>query len=150
MMAAYAQDAADHAKAACGVSVDYTPESVEQVEVVLHRLYEAIPRGFFARLFRRGPSAADISTISKMYGGYIGECIRRRWGGEWSADHPVGGLGSFPISSRGHDSFPLGWCFKRLRNGPEDNVWHKLQILYLQPHDRAAEQRDEADEAGDG
>jgi hypothetical protein len=139
-MAGYAQDAVDHAKAACGVTLDYTPESVEHVEAVLRKLYEAMPRGFFAKLLRSGPSATDISTMSKMYGGYIGECIRRRWGGEWSIDHPVAGPGSLPITCQGHDSFPVGWCFKRLRNGPEDNVWHKLQILYLQPRDSAAEQ----------
>jgi hypothetical protein len=149
MMAAYAQDATEHAKATCGIALDYTPASVEHVEEVLGRLYEAIPRGLVARLFKKAPSADEIATVSKMYGGYIGECIRRTWGGEWEVDHPVAGPRSFPISSGGHQSFPLGWCFKRLRNGPEDNVWHKMQILYLKRDGEAAEQRDEADEARD-
>jgi hypothetical protein len=122
------------------MNLDYTPESVEQVEAVLEKLYGAVPRGVLARLFGRGPSAADISTMSKMYGAYIGECIRRKWGGQWEVDHPVAGPRSFPISSRGHQSFPLGWCYKRLQNGPEDNVWHKLQILYLKEGGEAAEQ----------
>ena len=131
MMAAYAADAVDHAKAACAITLDYTPESVEQVEAVLGKLYSAVPRGFIGRLLGKGPSREDTATVARMYGSYIGECIRRTWGGEWAQDHPVGGPRSFPISSRGHQSFPWGWCFKRLTNGPEDNVWHKFQILYL-------------------
>ena len=26
-------------------------------------------------------------------------------------------------------SFPVGWCGKRILNGDEDNVWHKYQVL---------------------
>jgi hypothetical protein len=72
MMAAYAQDAVDHARAAFGVNLD-----------------------------------------------------------------PVGGPRSFPIYSKGQ-SFPAAWCFRRLTNGPEDNVWHKLQILYMREGPEAA------------
>jgi hypothetical protein len=34
MMAAYAQDAVDHAKTAAGVTLDYSPDSIKQVEGV--------------------------------------------------------------------------------------------------------------------
>jgi hypothetical protein len=138
MMAAYAADAVDHARETCGVPLDYDPGSVAQVEAILGKLYEGIPRGLFARLFGKGPSPDVIAAICKMYGAYIGECIRRKWGGEWETDHPVAGPQSFPIDSQGHQSFPLGWCYKRLRAGPEDNVWHKLQVLYMNEGEGAA------------
>ena len=137
MMAAYAQDAVDHARAAFGVTLDFTPASVEQVETVLGKLYDAIPRGILGRLIRRGPTEADTALMARIYGGYIGEVIRRTWGGHWEVDHPVGGPRSFPIYSKGQ-SFPAAWCFKRLTNGPEDNVWHKLQILYMRDGSEAA------------
>jgi hypothetical protein len=130
-MTAYAEDAVDHARSTCGFTLDYTPESVERVEGILQKLYDDIPRNMLSRLLRRGPSPADIVVMAKMYGGYIGECVRRKWGGQWERDHSVGGPGSYPISSLGHDAFPVGWCFKRLQNGAEDNVWHKFQVLYL-------------------
>ena len=62
----------------------------------------------------------------------LGEVIRRTWGGHWELDHPVAGPGSCPIHSRGHQSFPTGWCFRRLKNGPEENVWDKLQVIYME------------------
>jgi hypothetical protein len=138
MMSAYAQDAVEHARAAFGVDLDFTPASVEHVETVLGKLYDATPRGVWARLIRRGPTEADKAQMAKMYGGYIGEVIRRTWGGHWELDHPVAGPRSFPIHWKGHQSFPLGWCFKRLKNGPEDNVWHKLQVLCMREGPDAA------------
>ena len=75
VMAAYAQDAVDHAKVSYGIDLDYTPDSVKQVEMVLGRLHDAMPRGFLARLFGRAPSESAVATMAKMYGGYIGEVI---------------------------------------------------------------------------
>ena len=69
MMTAYAQDAVEHARSACAITLDYSPESVKQVETVLEKLYAEQPRGFFARLLGKGPSAETVDTICKMYGG---------------------------------------------------------------------------------
>ena len=33
-----------------------------------------------------------------------------------------------PIRCKG-DSFPMGWCEKRIVNGDEDNVWVKYTVL---------------------
>jgi len=76
MMVAYAQDAVDHAKSSSSINLDYSPESIRQVEAVLDSLYAAIPRGL-SRLFRHGPSQEDMFTMAKMSGGYIGEVVRR-------------------------------------------------------------------------
>ena len=72
MMAAYAKDAIEHARSASGVALDYSPDSIRNVESVLQTLYAALPRGFLGRLFGRGPSAQDLDTVCKMYGGYVG------------------------------------------------------------------------------
>ena len=45
--------------------------------------------------------------------------------------HQVAGLGSLPIRWGEHESFPIGWCGKRIINCDEDNVWSKFRILLL-------------------
>jgi hypothetical protein len=51
--------------------------------------------------------------------------------GSWAIDHEVAGPGSFPIRWGDHESFPIGWCGKRIINGEEDNVWFKFRALLL-------------------
>jgi hypothetical protein len=128
MMVAYAQDAVDHAKSV-GVSLDYSPDSIRQVEGVLEKLCAAIPRGL-SRLIRRRPSAEDMATMAKMYGGYIGEVVRRTAGGEWMLDTEIV-PGHTVISLRKGEQriFPPSKVEKRLANGPEDNVWFYYQVL---------------------
>lgn len=45
MMAAYAESAVDHARAAAGIALDYSLDSIEQVELLLETLHAAIPHG---------------------------------------------------------------------------------------------------------
>lgn len=130
-MAAHAAVAVEYARQERGLVLDYTPESVEQVEAILAWHYSIIPRSFIHRLFRRRIRERGIRLMAAGYGSYIGETIRRTWGGSWQVDHPVNGPGSFPLTCRGQDAFPILWCDKRLRNGPEDNVWHKFKLIYL-------------------
>jgi hypothetical protein len=129
MMAAYAQDAVDHAKTAAGVTLDYSPDSIKQVEGVLETLYAATPRGL-SRIFRRGPTQEDVATMAKMYGGYIGEVVRRTAGGEWVLDTEIA-PGETVISLRKGDQriFPPAKVHKRLANGSEDSVWFYYQVL---------------------
>ena len=114
-------DAAVRLAAEQHVALDYSVESVEQVERLLGALHDRHAKAPLPLQERR--------DLAVRYGEYIGEVIRRKWSGQWSRDHAVGGEGSFPIRWRTHDSFPIGWCFKRILNGPEDNVWYKLQVL---------------------
>lgn len=131
MMVAYAQDAVDMAKANFGETLDYSESSVKTVEACLAKMHDAIPKGFFGKLFRRGPSADVILTVSKMFGGYVGEVFRKHHGGEWllapapGSDAPVitlqhSGVGSF---------WPPGKVHKRIVNGPDDNVWFYYRVL---------------------
>ena len=130
MMSAYAEDAVAHARSSSGVTLDYSSESVRHVEEVLEALYAAIPRGFVARLLGRGPSVDDLWTMSKMYGGYVGEVIRRAAGGEWMLDEEVvPGAGTICLRRDANRVFPPAKVHKRLTNGPEDNVWHYFRIV---------------------
>ena len=129
MMAAYAQDAVDHAKSS-GVALDYSPESVRGVEEVLERIYAAVPRGLVRRFFAKGPSAEDIWTMSKMYGGYVGEVIRTAAGGEWDIDTEIVAGQDTVCLRKGNDRvWPPSKVHKRLTAGPEDNIWVYSQLI---------------------
>lgn len=64
-----------------------------------------------------------------MYGGYLGEVIRRARGGEWVIDTEVA-PGQQVLSLRKGDNrmFPANKVQKRLLNGSEDNVWFYFQV----------------------
>ena len=124
MTAAYALDAIDHAKAAANVDLDFSKESVKQVEAVLSQLHDALPKGFLAKLFSRGPSSDDILTMSKMYGSYVGEVLRRTRGGEWAVVD-----GQVTLSNGDERVWPIAKVFKRITNGSEDNVAVYFRVL---------------------
>ncbi len=130
MMAAYAEDAVDHAQSALGLSLDYSPESIRDVEAVLKELHASLPKGFLGRILGKGPSAEDLDKISKMYGGYVGEVIRRTGGGEWGLDSAiVPGQKVICLSKGNTKIWPPAKVFKRVTNGPEDNVWAYSEVV---------------------
>jgi hypothetical protein len=131
MMAAYATNGVEYCKSRFDLDLDYSESSVEFVEAALGALHEQIPRGFVSKIFRRGPPPEVIDQLAKMLGGYVGEVMRRQWGGTWKS-----GSGAFPgalvytleIPGKG-DVWPHLKAGKRIVNGPEDNVWHYYQLL---------------------
>lgn len=131
MMEAYAQDAVDMAHANFNEQLDYSERSIQVVERCLRKLNEAVPKGFFGRLFGRGPSPQQIETVAKMFGAYLGEVFRKHYGGEWILDDQISPQG--PVLALQHSSggkfFPPAKVFKRLTNGDEDNVWVFYQVL---------------------
>lgn len=119
-MPTIAEDAVRFA-AVRGKTLDFRPDSVNVVESVLSDLHIERAKGQL--------SDSDVNMHAVQFGAYIGEVLRRTYGGSWSIDHPVAGPRTFPIHWNGHDSFPVGWCGKRILNGDEDNVWFKFQVL---------------------
>lgn len=107
-----------------GVELDYSIDSIADVEEILSKLHEQ---------YQARDDDTGMKGLATAYGAYIGETIRRSEEDSiWAEDHEVAGPGSFPLRWRGGDSFPIGWCYKRMKNGPEENVWHKYQILKQQ------------------
>jgi hypothetical protein len=129
MMQAYAQDCVDHARAVGETSLDYSVASLERVEAILSRAHEQMPRGVLSRLFGRGPSAEEVETLAKAYGGYIGEVIRRAHGGTWEMNSEITPEPAIALRIGDSVIFPPGKVYGRLTNGPEDNIWHYYQVL---------------------
>ena len=131
MMQAYAGDGVAYAVKTFAEALDYSEASVERVEGILAKLFDAQPKGFFVKLLRSGPTPEQIDQLAKALGGYVGEVMRRHWGGKWkleSAAFPGQSVITLELAN-GSDVWPHFKVGKRLINGPEDNVWHYFQTL---------------------
>ena len=130
MMEAYASDAVNAARNNFNIELDYSPESIKTIEDLLGRLYPAVRRGWFRRLLRLGLSDEQVDMICKMFGGYIGEVVRRQKGGEWAIiTNPLGTENVIALVNGEEKIFPPSKVYKRLVNGEEDNVWHYFQVV---------------------
>ena len=90
-----AADAVAHASEVMGKQLDRSIASLEIVDEILGRFHRDLPTGMLKWL-GAGPSNEDVGAVCEMYGGYVGETIRREIGGEWQlpADGPYGGAPS--------------------------------------------------------
>jgi hypothetical protein len=130
MMEAYATDAVDATRANFGIELDYSPESVKTVEELLGRISPQLRRGWLRRFFRIGLSETEVDTICKMFGGYIGEVVRRKRGGVWQiVQNPLGDENVIALVNGDDKIFPPSKVFKRLVNGEEDDVWFYFQVV---------------------
>ncbi len=113
---AYSLDAVDLAANNFQVVLDWSEESVRQVEQMLGRLHDEMGNA-------RPPEEA-VWTFAKAFGSYVGEVLRRHHGGEWGMVSM--GDESFPgiRQPKGGLCWPWSRAHKRLVNGAEDNVWH--------------------------
>lgn len=133
-------DAAAKFAAGRGMSLDYSPGSVEHVESLLAELHQSRAAG---RLADR-----DLHLHAHQFGAYVGEVLRRTYGGHWAEDHELAGPKSFPLHWKDGQSFPVGWCGKRILNGDEDNVWAKFQIVTSEEYLRLRGAMTQASDAG--
>jgi hypothetical protein len=118
-----AAEAVKDAEAKDHINLDYSVDSIKEVEEILGHLHEQ---------YLKDPSSISPKGLGSAYGAYIGEVIRRsESGAKWERDDAVGGEKSYPIiwgPGHGH-SYPMAWCYHRIVNGPEDNVWIKFRVL---------------------
>jgi hypothetical protein len=109
------------------ITLDYSIESLKWVEHILGKLHEQ---------YGRDGSKLHPNGLGMAYGAYIGQAIRRsdpdcRKGlaCQWSRDHPVMGEKSYPLHWKDEDIFPCAWAYKRITDGPEDDIWIKYSVL---------------------
>jgi hypothetical protein len=121
MMAWLANEAVGIAKKNGIQGMDYSIGSIKEAEQALGKLHEE---------YLRTKSEKGVEGLAVAFGAYVGECIRRESpGSHWERDHPIMGERSYPLYWKGGESFPCTWCYKRILNGPEDNICFKYQVL---------------------
>jgi hypothetical protein len=113
-LVAQAQAAVQAARFKWNEPLDFTQDSLDGVERVLgkmHNHYKFAAPG-------TGPSPEQIDVTAKTWGIYIGEVIRRHYGGQWSAaaDGTLGlAIGETEIN-------PIAKARKRIVDGPTENI----------------------------
>jgi hypothetical protein len=98
------------AKSAFKIKLDFSEKSIKEVEKILAALYESITP-------ENKPTDNQLQSAAMLWGSYIGEVIRRNYGGEWQKTS-AGMI--FKITNA--ELYPLDKVYKRLTNGIEDNI----------------------------
>jgi hypothetical protein len=122
LMSNEAEKAVKEAQEKFGIKLDYSLESVENVETILGKYHD-------------DPTLKEAVTnrTPLQYGAYVGEVIRRHKNGKWLAPKgKIEGPMDVQIKYGSGTSFPVNWCGKRVINGEEDNIWHKFTLLVIE------------------
>ncbi len=140
-MAAAAQSAVEHARKYWSTELDYSEKSIEDVELILARMCESIPRSTIQRLFKKGPTEQQMAQIAVAYGAYVGEVFRREFGGQWAKVDIADTRDALAFQFTPQNMvFPPGKVWKRLKNGDEDNVWVFFRVIRDKLNRKAEEQ----------
>ena len=127
-MEAYSLDAVDFAREHFGVHLDYSLESLRELDTILQRFHDDLPKGL-SKAFKRGPSEEQVAQHAKTWGGYLGEVIRRRWGGTWVLPEEGPFAGAICLEVGDTLISPPSRTAKRMMNGPEDSVYDYASVL---------------------
>jgi hypothetical protein len=122
-MASLSAQTVERARSAYGVTLDYSPDSVKEVEKLLATKYE---------LQKSHPmTEEETADAAHLWGAYIGEVMKRLRPAHWTRDSAAAGKDALPIvfNDTGEESFPCAWVYHRLTNGEEDNVWVKFHFV---------------------
>lgn len=118
---AYALDMVDIANNNFGVALDWSDNSIKQIEQIAALLHE--------NYVKNKPPENTLNIFVKAIGSYVGEVYRRNHGAEWGwvtmNDQRIVGL----KAKTGTTFWPWGKARKRITGGPEDNIWHYYQVL---------------------
>ena len=109
MMAGYARAAADLAKSQFKQKLDFTAESIYNLDDILVLVAES--------------PELDLDFEVRLWGGYLGEVLRRRYAGTWEMTQYPGGAAAVPaVEVRGSRLFPLMKVYRRLTMGEEEDL----------------------------
>src|SRR5262245_11634688 len=116
MMQAHAEEAVETARA-YRVSLDYSESSLKKLEEILAGLHRQMPQS--------KPSSEQVEQACRIWGGYLGEVVRRRWGGDWSLEtYPGANFATPTLTVLAGKMFPTMKIHRRLFEGPKENIWN--------------------------
>ena len=123
-MEVYAKEAVSLSQATMGQKLDFTEESIKTVENILGR--------YHSEKERAGAHASPkiVDQVCQIYGAYIGEVMRRNYGGEWMLDDTFSPGTKIPALRMNQlQTSPSAKVYKRIMNGSEDDVWFYYQVF---------------------
>jgi len=129
-MQVVAKEAVKRAKREHSVDLDFSPDSIERLEEMLGRIHD--------EHLKSPLTEKELSLQSIRWGAYVGEVVKRVQPGKWRRDSEKMGRGTMPVVfDSANEAFPCSWVYKRIADGPEDNVFLKFRVLcdhVLQKH----------------
>src|SRR5437588_1526449 len=115
MAGAYAEQAVVIARE-FNTKLDYSENSLMELEAIISQLALELPAG--------GAPGDELAEMCKMWGSYLGEVVRRRFGGDWSIDtYPGKQFATLTLTVAGNKLFPSIKVHRRLTEGESDNLW---------------------------
>jgi len=121
MVKDYAQAAVELAKE-FKATLDFSENSIMEVEVILTQFAQDISTGM--------PPADEMAEMCKLWGCYLGEVVRRRFGGEWCFEtYPGKQFATLTLNVGGNKLFPSMKVHRRLTEGENDNVWAFFKMV---------------------
>jgi len=122
-MKVIANEAVKRANQEHHIVLDFSPVSVQRLEEdILAKLHDAH--------LKTPISEQEVSRLSIRWGAYLGETLKRSRPGRWHRDSQKVGRGTTPVVfGPGTEAFPRSWVYKRIADGPEDNVAFKFQVF---------------------
>ncbi len=123
MMQGYAEDAVRSARHR-NVNLDYSEQSVEEIERLLGELHDEMQSSAPSGSSSSSQTAEQwLDETSRIWGGYFGEVVRRRFGGEWTVEkYPAGDFLIVTLNVNGAKLFPAMKIHKRLTEGAVENL----------------------------
>lgn len=117
MAEAYAQKAVSQAPSYHAV-LDFSESSLMELEVILSQISQA------------DQSADELSETCKLWGSYLGEVVRRRFGGDWSVEqYPGKDFATLTLTVNGSKLFPSMKIHRRLAQGDSENIWSFYKMI---------------------
>jgi hypothetical protein len=121
MFVGYALDAVDTGMRNFKVELDFSENSVKEVERILDILNKTLNRD--------KPSDATVMSFAKQFSGYIGQVMMMKWGGEWIDESNYSFNNGHALRIGEQDLFLLSKVHRRITRGPEENVYHFFQVI---------------------
>ena len=120
MMQGYAQQAVKLAHQH-KVDLDFSESSLQSLERLLAEL------GSGSSAPSRDPG---LDEMSRIWGGYFGEVVRRRFGGDWTVEkYPQGDFHIVTLNVNGARLFPSMKIHRRLTQGASEDLWSFYQSV---------------------
>lgn len=114
VLVAQCQQAIQSGKLTWGESLDFTADSLDGVERLLGKMHNH----FKYAAAGAGPTDEQLNVSSRTWGIYIGEVIRRHYGGQWSAAED----GTLALAVGEATISPTAKARKRIVDGPTENI----------------------------
>ena len=120
-MRVVAKEAVRRANAEHNVDLDFAASSIKHLEEMLGKIH--------CGHMKKRLSEKDLSLQSIRWGAYIGEVIKWVRPGKWKRDSEQAGRGTMPVVfDSSNEAFPCSWVYKRIADGPDDNIVFKFQF----------------------